>query len=73
MDQIGVVILGEIRQQIESKEYHVLRRKAKNVLKKKIVLLANYAHKLLGDGKGISSFLLENVETCESWHRAKHM
>lgn len=72
MDQIGVVILGEIRQQIESKEYHVLRRKAKNVLKK-IVLLANYAHKLLGDGKGISSFLLENVETCESWHRAKHM
>lgn len=40
---------------------------------KKIVLLANYAHKLLGDGKGISSFLLENVETCESWHRAKHM
>lgn len=67
-----VVILGEIRQLAESKEYYGLKRKARSALKK-IILLANYAHKLLGDGKGISSFLLENVETCETWHRAKHM
>lgn len=73
MYQIVVVILEEIRQQAECKEYHGLKRKAKIALKKKIVLLANYAHKLLGDGKGISSFLLENIDTCESWHRAKHM